>query len=152
MMHEAPIWKPHATVAAVIERNGQFLMVEEESNGRIVFNQPAGHLDPDETLMDAVIRETREETAWDFFPQALTGIYLWTHPESQRTYLRAAFCGHCDNHNPQQTLDDGIIRALWMTYDEILANAHKLRSPMVLRCINDYLAGQRYPLELLINL
>lgn len=146
------IWKPHATVAAVIERDGKFLMVEEKSDGRIVLNQPAGHLDPDETLTDAVIRETREETAWDFFPQALTGIYLWTHPESQRTYLRAVFCGDCGNHDPQQTLDDGIIRAIWMSRDELLVNADKLRSPMVMRCIDDYLAGQRYPLELLVTL
>lgn len=146
------IWKPHATVAAVIERNGKFLMVEEESEGRIVINQPAGHLDPNESLTDAVIRETREETAWDFYPQALTGIYLWTHPESQRTYLRAAFCGTCDNHDPLQTLDDGIIRATWMTHEDLLANTDKLRSPMVMRCINDYLAGQRYPLALLVDL
>lgn len=146
------IWKPHATVAAVIERDGKFLMVEEESEGQVVINQPAGHLDPDETLTAAVIRETREETAWDFYPQAITGIYLWTHPESQRTYLRAAFCGVCNNHDPLQTLDDGIIRAVWMSRNDLLANADKLRSPMVMRCIDDYLAGQRYPLELLITL
>jgi ADP-ribose pyrophosphatase YjhB (NUDIX family) len=145
-------WKPHATVAAVIERDGKFLMVEEESEGQVVINQPAGHLDPDETLTAAVIRETREETAWDFYPQAITGIYLWTHAESQRTYLRAAFCGACDNHDPLQTLDDGIIRAVWMSRNDLLANADKLRSPMVMRCIDDYLAGQRYPLELLITL
>lgn len=146
------IWKPHTTVAAVIERDGRFLMVEESIEGRVVINQPAGHLDPNETLTAAVIRETREETAWDFNPQAITGVYLWTHPESQRTYLRATFCGDCHNHDPQQKLDEGIIRAVWMTRQQLQDNADRLRSPMVLRCIDDYLAGQRFPLELLINL
>ena len=145
-------WKPHTTVAAVIERDGQFLMVEEEIDGRVVFNQPAGHLDPNESLHTAVIRETREETAWSFVPQAITGIYLWQLDASQRTYLRVAFCGSCSNHDTQQKLDDDIIRAVWMTREELLAQSHKLRSPMVMRCIDDYLAGQRYPLELLIHL
>ena len=98
-------WKPHTTVAAVIERDGQFLMVEEEIDGRVVFNQPAGHLDPNESLHTAVIRETREETAWSFVPQAITGIYLWQLDTSQRTYLRVAFCGSCSNHDMQQKLD-----------------------------------------------
>jgi len=145
-------WKPHTTVAAVIERDGQFLMVEEEIDGRVVFNQPAGHLDPSESLLTAVIRETREETAWSFVPQAITGIYLWQLDASQRTYLRVAFCGSCSNHDTQQKLDDDIIRAVWMTREELLAHSNKLRSPMVIRCIDDYLAGQRYPLELLIHL
>ena len=146
------IWKPHTTVAAIIERDGRFLMVEESIEGRVVINQPAGHLDPNETLTAAVIRETREETAWDFTPQAITGVYLWTHPESQRTYLRAAFCGPCENHDPKQKLDDGILRAVWMTRQQLQDNADRLRSPMVMRCIDDYLAGQRFPLELFVDL
>ena len=146
------IWKPHATVAAIIERDGKFLMVEEENDGRIVFNQPAGHLDPNESLVQAAIRETREETAWDFSPQFIVGVYLWTHESTQRSFLRVVFCGDSDNHDPQQQLDQEIIRSVWMTRDELLAQPEKLRSPMVMRCIDDYLAGKRYPLELLVNL
>ena len=146
------IWKPHATVAAIIENNGRFLMVEEESEGAIVYNQPAGHLDPNESFIDAVIRETLEETAWQFQPQAITGIYRWLHPESGRTYIRTAFCGSCENHNPELELDEGIIRAVWLSREELLAEQNKLRSPMVLKCIDDYLAGHRYPLELLTDL
>lgn len=146
------IWKPHATVAAVIERAGKFLLVEEEIDGRVVFNQPAGHLEPDETLYNAVIRETREETAWDFVPDAITGIYLWKHDVTARSYLRVTFHGSCANHNPAQVLDDGIIRAVWLSRDELIANPKKLRSPLVMHCIDDYLAGKHYPLALLVNL
>ena len=148
----ANIWKPHATVAAVIERDGKFLIVEEESDGRIVYNQPAGHLDPNESLLDAVIRETREETAWRFHPRAITGIYRWYLEAKDQTFLRVAFCGHCDDHQLEQSLDEGIIRAVWMSRDELLQQSDKLRSPMVLQCIDDYLEGRRYPLELLIDL
>lgn len=143
------IWKPHATVAAVIEQDGRYLMVEEKVDGKVVYNQPAGHLDPGESLIDAVIRETREESAWQFVPEALTGIYLWDQPDSSRTFLRFAFCGEHSNHDPEQTLDDGILRALWMTRDELAARPNQLRSPLVLSCIDDYAAGKRYPLELL---
>lgn len=146
------IWKPHATVAAIIERNEHFLMVEEDSDGKIVFNQPAGHLDPDESFIDAVIRETREETAWRLHPEAITGIYRWKHPEFERTYTRIAFCGQCDDHKPEQALDEGILQTVWLTREELIANQDKLRSPMVIRCIDDYLAGKRYPLELLVDL
>jgi ADP-ribose pyrophosphatase YjhB (NUDIX family) len=146
------IWKPHATVAAVIEREGRFLMVEEESEGDIVYNQPAGHLDPNESLVDAVIRETREETAWGFRPETLVGIYRWVHQPTERTYLRVCFTGSCMDHQPQQDLDQGILRALWMTRDELLAVPEKLRSPMVMRCIDDYLAGQRFPIDILADI
>ncbi|MCW8855162.1 MAG: NUDIX hydrolase [Gammaproteobacteria bacterium] len=146
------IWKPHATVAAIIERDNQFLMVEEECEGRIVFNQPAGHLDPGESFIDAVIRETWEETAWRLHPEAITGLYRWQQPETKRTYTRIAFCGQCDDHRAEQTLDEGIIRAVWMTRDELIEKSPQLRSPMVIRCIDDYLAGHRYPLELLIDI
>ena len=146
------IWKPHATVAAVIEREGKFLIVEEESEGRIVYNQPAGHLDPGESLVEAAIRETREETAWQFHPEAITGIYRWVQPITGQTFLRAAFCGHCDDHQPDQVLDEGIIRAVWLSREELLQQGEKLRSPMVIRCIDDYLSGHRYPLDMLTDL
>ena len=144
-------WKPHATVAAIIQRENKFLMVEELIKGEPVFNQPAGHLDPDETLIEAAIRETREESAWRFTPEAITGIYLWTQPDSGKTFLRVAFCGQCDDHQPEQTLDDGILRAVWMSRDEIIEKKQSLRSLMVINCIDDYLAGKRYPLDLLIE-
>ena len=142
------IWKPHATVAAIVEKDGQYLMVEEDVEGEIVYNQPAGHLDPGEDLIEAVIRETREETAWLFEPEALVGIYLWQQPETERTFLRFAFCGQCSDHQENQVLDDGILRALWMSKDELL-QSRKLRSPMVIKYIDDYVAGNRHPLDLL---
>jgi len=145
------VWKPHATVAAIIERDEKFLLVEEISHGRQVINQPAGHLDPDESLIDAVIRETQEETAWRFTPDAITGIYLWKHPGNGESFLRVAFCGSCDNHDSSQPLDDGIQAAVWRTRDELLQQPEKLRSPMVMDCIDDYLAGKRFPLDLLID-
>ena len=143
------IWKPHATVASIVEKNNQFLMVEEISNGLIVYNQPAGHLEPGESFYDAVIRETSEETAWTFKPELITGIYLWKQSnnstENQRTFLRVAFCGECYDHQAEQALDEGILRAVWMTREEIIEKRTQLRSPMVLQCIDDYLAGKRYP-------
>ena len=142
------IWKPHATVAAIVEKDGKYLMVEEDVEGEIVYNQPAGHLDPHENLIDAVIRETREETAWLFKPEALIGIYLWDQPGTERTFLRFAFCGQCSDHREDQALDDGILKALWMSKDELL-ESKKLRSPMVIKNIDDYQAGIRYPLDLL---
>jgi len=145
------IWKPHATVAAIIEHDNKFLMVEELIRGERVFNQPAGHLDPDESLIDAVIRETREESAWQFVPEAVTGIYLWKHPENGETFLRIAICGSCKNHDAQQPLDEGILAAVWKSRDELAGEPQKLRTPMVINCIDDYLAGKRYPLDMLIN-
>jgi 8-oxo-dGTP pyrophosphatase MutT (NUDIX family) len=145
------IWKPHATVAAIIERENKFLMVEELIRGERLYNQPAGHLDPDESLIDAVIRETQEESAWQFIPQAVTGIYLWKHPINGETFLRVAVCGSCINHDEQQQLDDGILKAVWKSREELVQDPHKLRSPMVINCIDDYLAGKRYPLDMLIN-
>jgi len=146
------VWKPHTTVAAIIEQDNQFLMVEELVGGKQVTNQPAGHLDPDESLIDAVIRETQEETAWQFIPEAITGIYLWKHPDNGESFLRVAFCGACKNHIPSQPLDTGIQAAVWKTREQLIQQQDKLRSPMVLRCINDYLAGNRYPLSQLVNI
>jgi 8-oxo-dGTP pyrophosphatase MutT (NUDIX family) len=141
------LWNPEVTVAAIVERDGRFLMVEERSAGRLVLNQPAGHLEDRETLIDAVIRETREETAWRLTPAALIGTYLWRNPENERTFLRFAFCGSVDDHQPGQPLDTGILRAVWMSHDQLLAQPGRLRSPLVLRCLDDYLRGMRQPLD-----
>ena len=143
------IWKPHTTVAAVVERDGKFLMVEEEADGMIVYNQPAGHLDPGENLVDATIRETREETAWQFEAEAMVGIYLWEQPGTQRTFLRFAFSGSVRDHDNTMALDTGILRAVWLSREELTAMPDKIRSPMVIDCIDDYLAGKRYPLDIL---
>ena len=146
------VWKPHTTVAAIIERDNKFLMVEELAHGEQVINQPAGHLEPDESLIDAVIRETQEETAWQFVPEAITGIYLWKQPNSEESFLRVAFCGTCKNQNVSQALDDGILAAIWKTRDELIQQQQKLRTPMVMKCIDDYLAGKRSPMDLLTNI
>jgi len=140
-------WNPEVTVAAVVEREGRFLMVEEKIKGRLVLNQPAGHLEDRETLIEAVIRETREETAWRFAPEALVGTYLWRNPENERTFLRFTFCGSVDDHAAGQALDTGIVRAVWLSHEQLLAQPGRLRSPLVLRCLDDYLRGQRQPLD-----
>jgi len=145
-------WKPHATVAAIVEQDGKFLLVEEETDRGHRFNQPAGHLEDNESLLDAVIRETLEETAYRFEPTALLGIYHWKHEHNDTTYLRFAYIGHVSQHQPQQKLDDGIIRSVWMSVDEIRANANLMRSPQVLICIEDYLNGRRYPLSVVTHL
>ncbi len=137
------------TVAAVTERAGRFLMVEERVSGSTVINQPAGHLEPGESLVEAVIRETLEETAWALEPEAVTGIYLWQTPDQSRSFLRVAFAGQCRGHDPDRHLDTGIIAAHWLTREDLAGQAERLRSPMVMRCIDDYLAGIRYPLDCL---
>jgi 8-oxo-dGTP pyrophosphatase MutT (NUDIX family) len=146
------IWKPNVTVAAMVEREGKFLIVEELADGQIVYNQPAGHLDPGESLIDAAIRETMEETAWQFRPEALVGIYQWTSPKNNITYIRFCFRGQCLRHYPDRPLDTEIQRALWLSRDELLAKGDQIRSPMVLRVIDDYLAGKSYPLDVLHTL
>ncbi len=140
------------TVAAVVESSGRFLVVEERVAGELVFNQPAGHLEHGESLVEAVIRETLEESAWAFEPAAVTGIYLWSVPDTDRTFLRVAFSGDCRGHDPDRALDDGIVRATWLTREQLAARSARLRSPMVLRCIDDYTAGIRYPLDVLTQL
>jgi 8-oxo-dGTP pyrophosphatase MutT (NUDIX family) len=145
-------WKPSVTVAAIIERDGRFLLIEEETSEGIRLNQPAGHLDPHESLEQAVIREAMEETAHEFIPEALVGMYMSRYMSKSRgtdvTYLRFTFCGKAGKEY-DQPLDHGIIRTLWMTRDEMAACQERHRSPMVLRCVDDYLAGMRTPLELL---
>ena len=145
-------WKPNATVAAIVEQNGQFLLVEENTSRGKRFNQPAGHLEDNETITQAVIRETLEETAYDFTPEALLGIYHWKHDHNDTTYLRFAFIGTVTNHHPEQALDDGIIRAVWMNIDEIREKNALMRSDQVLTCFEDYLAGKHYPLATITHL
>jgi 8-oxo-dGTP pyrophosphatase MutT (NUDIX family) len=146
------VWKPHVTVAAVVERNGEFLLIEERASGRIVVNQPAGHLEDGETLIAAVVRETLEETGWTFEPEAVVGIYLWRPPQTRRTFLRVAFCGPAIAHDATRALDHGIVGVRWLARGELAALGPRLRSPLVLRCVDDYLARTRYPLELLTHL
>ncbi len=142
----------HITVATIIERDGKFLMVEEESRGQHVINQPAGHVENGESLINAAIRETLEETGWHISINNVTSLYRWQLPDSNDTYFRVAFAGQLQEHDPDQTLDDGILRALWMSLDDIQRENSRLRSPMVLRCLQDYLAGVSYPIELLVDL
>jgi ADP-ribose pyrophosphatase YjhB (NUDIX family) len=144
--------RPDLTVAAIVERNGQFLLVEERVANRMVFNQPAGHVEKGEQFIEAVVRETLEETAWTFHPEALVGIYFWEQPGQGKSFLRAAFCGRVSEHDPARRLDRGIERAVWMTREQVLARSARLRSPMVLGCIDDYLDGVRYPLEVIKHL
>jgi len=145
------VWKPDATVAAVIERDGRFLLVEERIRGRLVFNQPAGHLEDGESLLAAVVREVYEETAWVFEPQWLLGIYLWRSPNGQTT-LRFGFSGSIRDFDPGHKLDRPIVQTHWLTRDEIDARAERLRSPLVQRCIEDYLRGARLPLTAIATL
>ena len=138
---------PEITVAAVVQRDGRFLLVEERIDGRLVLNQPAGHLERNETLLEAVRREAHEETAWQFCASGLLGVYLWRHPRTGRQFKRFAFVGSVSEHRPRQPLDAGIVRTLWLTPDEIRQRNPALRSPLVLRCIEDCLAGRCAPLE-----
>ena len=146
-------WKPNVTVAAIIEREGRYLLIEEHTAEGLRLNNPAGHLDPSESLVDACIREALEETTCTFAPEALVGVYLsrFQRPATQEdiTYVRFAFCGSVGPANPALNLDHGIVRTLWMTPEEIRASAERHRSPLVLRCIEDHLAGQRFPLATL---
>lgn len=146
------VWKPHATVAAIIEEQGKFLLVEELVDGKKVLNQPAGHLDPNESFLDAVIRETEEEAAIMFKPEYIVGFYRWVLQEKDRTYLRLCFSGTMVKQIKNQALDSDIIRTLWLSYEEIIEHKNQLRSPLVLECINDYRDNKHYPLDLLKDL
>lgn len=140
------------TVAAVIERHGRYMLVEERVGGRLVLNQPAGHVEAGESLATAVVRETLEETAWTFVPEATVGVYLWGPAGGRNHFLRVAFAGRCVAHDARRQLDDGIERVLWLTRAELLAREAQLRSPMVLRAVDDYESGTRYPVDLLQDL
>ena len=141
-------WLPRVTVATVIEDRGRFLMVEEDIRGEKILNQPAGHLEPGETLIEAAIRETMEETGWLVTIDHLIEFSQWTSPSSRNHYLRSCFAGTILEFNPTQTLDDGIIQAIWMTREEVAENQHRLRSPLVLHHIDHYINGKRYDTDI----
>lgn len=143
------IWKPSVTVAAVVERDGRFLLVEERIDGRLVLNQPAGHLDPGESLIEACRREVLEETAYHFEPQALIGIYRWHYAKKDVTFLRICFSGRVTGVDPGRKLDKGIVAAPWLTAAELETRKADHRSPLVAKCVADHLAGKRYPLGVL---
>jgi 8-oxo-dGTP pyrophosphatase MutT (NUDIX family) len=140
------VWRPDVTVATIVPRDGRFLIVEESVRGELVLNQPAGHLEPDESLIEAARRETLEETGWTVELEHLVGVYQWTAASGEH-FLRFAFAARALEHDPRQPLDTGIVRALWLNRSEIAAGATRPRSPMVLHCIDDWLAGNRLPLS-----
>ncbi|MEN5264177.1 NUDIX hydrolase [Stenotrophomonas sp. TWI587] len=144
---QEPRWAPHVTVATVVVRDGGLLLVEEAIDGRQVLNQPAGHLEPDETLAEAACRETLEETGWTVRLSAFIGTYQWTAPDGT-PFLRFAYAAEPLSHDPARLLDDGILRALWLTPAELKADSTRLRSPLVWEVVADYLAGQRHPLSI----
>ena len=146
-MSNPALTRPAVTVATVVERDGLFLLVEEETRLGLKFNQPAGHLEPAETLPQGAARETLEETGWRVRPTALIGVYRWDAADNDMTYVRFSFAGEVLEHDVTRALDVGIVRAIWMPYDEIVARRADHRSPLVLRCIDDYRAGKRWPLN-----
>jgi len=148
-MSESLLSRPVVTVACIVEREGRFLLVEEETRAGLKFNQPAGHLEPGEALIKAAAREALEETGWRVRPTALIGIYRWEAPDTGTTFVRFSFAADAHAHDTSRALDTGIARALWMSYEEIVARRADHRSPLVLRCIDDYRAGPRWPLDLL---
>lgn len=143
------VWKPHLTVAAVIEKEGKFLLVEEQTSNGLAFNQPAGHLEPGEEITAAVKREVNEETAWQFAPEYIIAIQLWRKHPDFPSFIRVCFAGKVHSYNENQTLDNGIITTHWLTHEEITAKKSQLRSSLVLTSVNEYLRGERYPLSLL---
>ena len=152
MPHTEPIWTPHATVAALIERDGRYLMVREHTRHGIRINQPAGHWEAGETLLDAVRREVLEESGYEFTPTALLGIYVSDKDDKSVTYLRMTFIGTVDDAPVHDELDDGIIEAVWMTPDEIMAERSIHRNPIVAQCLTDYVNGQKLDLALVKDL
>ncbi|MBB4734462.1 8-oxo-dGTP pyrophosphatase MutT (NUDIX family) [Xanthomonas campestris] len=147
MSASEPRWHPDVTVATVVVHDGRFLQVEETIGGRLLLNQPAGHLEPDESLLDAAVRETLEETGWDVRLTHFIGTYQWV-AQSGQCFLRFAFVAEAVTHHPERSLDTGVVRALWMTPEEVRGSPERLRSPLVWEVIADYLAGQRHPLSL----
>ena len=144
---EGRFWQPDVTVATVVFRDGRLLVVEEEVGGRRVLNQPAGHLEPDEAIVEAAVRETLEETGWTVRLTGFIGAYQWRAPETGRSYLRLAFTAEATAHDPTRPLDDGIVAAHWLTPAELRAREAEHRSPLVWRVVADALAGRRLPLE-----
>jgi ADP-ribose pyrophosphatase YjhB (NUDIX family) len=146
------IWRPHVTVACVVARGERYLMVEEEVAGRLVYNQPAGHLDDHESLAQAALRETLEETGWTVELQHLIGVHQWRSTEHGDAVVRFSFAARAISHDPDRPLDSDIRRALWLTREEIAALGERLRSPMILQSIDLWLGGQRLPLDILSHL
>ncbi|MDR1647907.1 MAG: NUDIX hydrolase [Zoogloeaceae bacterium] len=144
-------WKPNVTVAAIVFRDSRFLLVEEETADGLRINQPAGHLEQGESLLEAVCRECREETRYDFEPRFLVGVYQWPRPQGDVTYLRFLFAGELAGHDPARALDRGIVAPCWFSIEEMRASAARHRSFMVLQCAEDFLAGRRFPLELITH-
>ena len=154
---EGRFWQPDVTVATVVVRDGRLLCVEERANGRLVINQPAGHLEPDESLLEAAVRETREETGWNVRITHVVGAYQWkaeinADGSGGRHYMRFAFAAEPVDEIPGATLDEGIVRALWLTPQELQAEAARHRSPLVWRTVADFLGGSRHPLSLVAQL
>ena len=149
---EGRFWQPDVTVATVVVRDGRLLCVEERANGRLVLNQPAGHLEPDESLVEAALRETREETGWNVRITHVVGAYQWKATETGRHYLRFAFAAEPLDEIPGAALDEGIVRTLWLTPQELQAEQARHRSPLVWRTVADYLGGNRHPLSLVAQL
>jgi len=150
-------WQPDVTVATIVIRDGRLLVVEEDAQGQRVLNQPAGHLEPDESLADAAVRETLEETGWEVRLTAFIGAYQWRAPVASdgsggRHYLRHAFAAEPVHHHSERPLDVGIVRALWLSPAELHAELARHRSPLVWRTASDFLAGRRFPLDLLTHL
>jgi len=146
-LSERILARPSVTVATIVERDGRFLFVEEETRAGRKLNQPAGHLESGESLPAAAVRETLEETAWSVVPTALVGIYRWEAADNGTTFVRFTFCADARAHDPLRILDAGIVRAVWLTYDEMVARRADHRSPLVQRCVDDRRAGARWPLE-----
>lgn len=140
-------WQPDVTVATVVVRDGRLLMVEEQVQGERVLNQPAGHLEPDESLQQAALRETLEETGWEVALTAFIGAYQWTSPRDGKHFLRLAFAADPVRHHAGRPLDEGILRALWLSPGELAAESARHRSPLVWRVAEDYLSGRRLPLQ-----
>jgi len=148
--HRAP--RPRPTVATIVVREGRFLLVEEQTATGVRINQPAGHLEAGETLVAGAARETLEESGYRVAPTALVGIYRWQAPGSGETFIRFAFAADVVAHDAQRPLDKGILRAVWLPYDELASLRAKHRSPLVMRCVDDYVAGVRRPLDLVTEL
>jgi 8-oxo-dGTP pyrophosphatase MutT (NUDIX family) len=143
------IWKPHVVAATVIERDGRYLCVEEDIDGRRVINQPAGHLDPGESLLDAAIRETLEETAWHVRLDSLLGVYLMQTDDPDKTYLRFCFAATTVTHEPTRQLDKEIVRTHWFSREDLLARQAELRSTLVMAAVEAFESGLRYPLDMI---
>lgn len=147
-MTSPPNVRPAVTVAAIVEREGRFLLVREQTASGLRLNQPAGHLEPGESLALGASRETLEEAAWRVEPYALVGVYRWQAPDNGETFVRFAFAARAIAHEQDRPLDEGIVGSLWLAYDEIVARRAEHRSPLVLRCIDDYRAGRRWPVDI----